>query len=363
MLPYFIANILSITFLYIGYHFKFNTKALKAILALSALPLILIAGFKHIKVGTDTASYVHFFNKIQSFNDVISVAEEQGEIGFWLLNYLGHFIADNHYIVFLLSAAIISGCYFYSIKAFNLKTLSLFTLLFIGPYYFQLNGTRQAIAIAIFSISVIFILRKQFLYYLLSILLGFLFHKSMILCLPLYFLFIGDIKPRKVAAIMLLFIILLVFFESFINIAADIDPRYSTYGNKQDQRGGLVVSSFNILLFFWFIICRNVNKQILATRTFDSLLILYLLGALISVLAMVLGVDPSGFLRMSIYFVQMSTFLLPMTILSFRDRNTRYIITFAAVILMTAYFYLTTSTFSNLTPYRFNADIEIFNES
>jgi hypothetical protein len=363
MTPYFIANILSLSFIYIGYRFKFNRIALISTFILSAIPLIVISSFKNIKIGTDTASYAYYFDKINSLEAAISIIDKQGEAGFWYLNYLGHFISHDYFIIFLFSSLIITTCYFYSLKYFNLKSLSFFTLLFIGPYYFQLNGTRQAIAIAIFSVSVIFIIKKQPIRYLLTIFVGFLFHKSIIICLPLYFIFKGEIKPRKIAVIIFLFLIVIIFFQSFINIASSIDNRYSSYGDQQDKHGGLVVSTFNIVLFCWFLLCRSVNIKTLGTRTFDILLSLYFLGTLVSLLSIILKIDTSGFLRMSIYFIQMNMFLLPMTIISFRDYNTRYIITFLAFVLMTFFFYLTTTTFSNLTPYRFNPIVEIHNES
>jgi hypothetical protein len=363
MLPYFVANLLSISVLYTGYRFQFNRVALTAVFILAALPLLFISAFKASAVGTDTVSYIYFFNKLSSFNEMLVFSEKQGEIGFWFLNYLGHSFTNNHFIIFLFSSLIVTTCYLYSIKTFNLKTLSLFTLLFIGPYYFQLNGTRQAIAIAIFSVSVIFIIKKQPLRYITSILIGFLFHKSIIICLPLYFVFKGEIRPRKIAIIIFSFLIVIIFFQSFINFASSVDDRYSSYGDQQDSHGGLIVSTFNISLFCWFFICRVVNIKVLGNRTFDILLSLYFLGTLVSLLSIILKIDPSGFLRMSVYFIQMNMFLLPMTILSFRDDSTRYIIIFLTVILMTFYFYLTTKTFSHLTPYRFNPIIEINNES
>jgi hypothetical protein len=362
VLPYFIVNALALSFVSIGYYFKFNRVAIASVFVLSAIPLIFLTSFKHIKIGTDTSTYVYFYNKIKTYEGMVSIIGEQGEAGFWLLNYLGHFITQDFFIIFLFSSLIITACYFYSLKYFNLKTLSLFTLLFIGPYYFQLNGNRQAIAIAIFSISVIFIIKKQPVKYIISIFVGFLFHKSIIICLPLYFIFKSDIRPKKIGFIIFVFLFVVVFFQSFINLASSIDNRYSSYGDKQDTHGGLVVSTFNILLFCWFLMCRIANRGILANRTFDILLALYLLGTLISLLSIVLKVDPSGFLRMSIYFIQMNMFLLPMTIYSFRDNNTRYIIIFCAVVLMTMYFYLTTTTFSNLTPYKFNPIVGL-NES
>ena len=363
MLPYFIANLLSISILYAGYKFQFNRVALSTVFILAALPLLIISGLKASSVGTDTGTYIYFFNKLNSFEEILIFSEKQGEIGFWFLNYLGHLFTQDYFIIFLLSALIITYCYLYSIKFFNLKALSLFTLLFIGPYYFQLNGTRQAIAIAIFSVSVIFIIKKQPLRYIASIFIGFMFHKSIIVCLPLYFIFKGEIKPRKIALIIFSFLIVIIFFQSFINLASSVDDRYSSYGDQQDSHGGLIVSTFNIVLLCWFLLCRVVNAKVLGTRTFDILLALYFLGSLVSLLSIILKIDPSGFLRMSVYFIQMNMFLLPMTILSFRDDSTRYIIIFLTVILMTFYFYLTTKTFSHLTPYKFNPIVEIHNES
>jgi len=363
VLPYFFAYMLALSFFYVGYHFKFDKKALNLTFFLSAIPLITITGFKHVRVGTDTLSYVRYYKDINTIDSLLHIINEKGEPAFWVLNYLGNQFSSNYFALFIISSIITTGCYFYSIKQFNLKTLSLATLLLIGPYLFQINGTRQAIAIAIFTVSVHFIVKKQPLKYVISIVIGCMFHKSIIICLPLYFIFKGEIKPKKIAIIIFCFLLFVVSFQTFISIASSIDSKYSTYGDQREESGGVVVSSFNILLFIWFFLCRRVNSETLATRSYDILLALYLLGTLISLLSIILKIDPSGFLRISIYFIQFNMFLLPMTIISFKDNNTRYIITLAAVVLMSLYFYMTTSTFSNLAPYRFNPIVEVNNES
>lgn len=359
MLPYLITILISTSIFFVGYRFKFNTGALVIANVCAAIPLIILTGFKFIKVGTDTGSYVFYFNKIHTFADALAISKTHGEFGFWFLNYLGRLMTDQYFIIFLLSTLIITPCYMYSLNKFNLKTLSFICLLFIGPYFFQLNGTRQAIAIAIFSISVLFIIEKKPIHFFASIIIGFMFHKSMVICLPLYFIFKDDIKPRKIALILFVFIILLVFFQKFVSIASSVDSRYATYGDKKDTYGGAVVSLVNIILLGWFVVCRFVNKKVLASRRFDVMLTLYLLGVMVSALSLILKIDPSGFLRMSIYFIQLNMFLIPMTVMSFKDMPTRYLILSAAVVFMFLYFYLTTSTFSNLMPYRFYGHAEI----
>ena len=353
MFPYLVAIILSVSVYFVSYRFNFGLVALRVTHFIGALPLILITGYKYIKVGTDTGSYVFYFNKVHTFSDVVDLSSSHGEFGYWFLTYIGRLITDSYFIIFLLCTLIITPCYLYSLQRFNLRTLSFVCLLLIGPYFFQLNGMRQAIAIAIFSISVLFIIEKKPVHYLISIFIGFMFHKSMIICLPLYFLFKDEIKPRKVGLIIFVFIALILSFEKFISIAASVDERYSSYGDKKDTVGGAVVISVNIILFGWFVLCRFWHKSMLATRPFDVLLTLYLLGVMVSLLSMILQIDPSGFLRISIYFIQLNMFLIPMSIYSFRDSGTQYFVMLGAIAVMFMYFYLTTSAFSNLVPYRF----------
>ena len=354
MLPYFLANFCALGILSMGLSIKLNKFATFTLYLLAAIPLIIIVTFKAVSVGTDTVSYVFFFKQLASFENFIAFSLKQGEFGFWYLNYLGHKLTNNHYIIFLFSATIITACYFFSINSLNLKLLSVITLLFIGPYYFQMNGTRQAIAIAIFAVSIVFILKKKPFFYFISILIGLLFHKSIILLLPIYYLLSNKIKTWKVIFMLFIFLIVLVFFQSFISIASDIDPRYSSYGNSQETKGGLVVSSFNIFLFIWFLFCRKINKKFLPLEKFDCLLTLYFLGTLISIVSVILNIDPSGFLRLSVYFIQTNIFLVPMTILSFKENSTRYVIYLLVLLFMILYFALTLSKFSHLTPYKFN---------
>ena len=100
MLPYFIVNALALSFVSIGYYFKFNRVAIASVFVLSAIPLIFLTSFKHIKIGTDTSTYVYFYNKIKTYEGMVSIIGEQGEAGFWFLNYLGHFITQDFFIIF-----------------------------------------------------------------------------------------------------------------------------------------------------------------------------------------------------------------------------------------------------------------------
>jgi len=354
MLTYLVAIFVATLFVFVSEQFNFNRYAKTVTYWLAFIPLIIITAFKYRKVGTDTGTYIFYFEKLTTFESVIDMHTLHGEGAFWFLNFLGHTFTDNYFIIFLFSSLIVSTCYLIVVKHFKLGTLSFLTLLLIGPYFFQLNGNRQAITIALFAVAVIFILEKKPWHYLLVIFVGFFFHKSMIICLPIYYIFRNEIKPGKLVFIIVSFLVLLVFFDSFVNAASGVDSRYSTYAERQNNYGGAIVSLFNLALFGWFLLVRHANPKALPLRTFDTMLAIYFLGILICLLSLILKINPSGFLRMSIYFIQMNMFLLPMTIYSFRIISTRTILIISMVPLMLLYFYMTTSAFSNLVPYRFN---------
>ena len=90
---------------------------------------------------------------------------------------------------------------------------------------------------------------------------------------------------------------------------------------------------------------------------YGRLLNIYLIG-LVPALASVIGsVNPSGVLRLSIYFSHTSILLWPMVFMSFRRLENRVIVTGSFFIIAVVYFILTTSTFSSLTPYQLNSEI------
>lgn len=328
-------------------------------LSLSALFLILLSGLRSYHVGTDSGTYAIKFQLFTEFNTVIDKWNNGSEAGFAFLNYLAHFFSNNYISIYILNAFIVTYCYFYGIlKLSTYPALSIITLILIGPFLFHLNGARQGIALSIFFISFIFLRDKNFIKYFISILVGALFHKTILLTIPLYFLFTRKLTFKKYLIVVLCFVFLLVIFDDLISIATEIDDRYKTYGEEIDSAGGIVSSLFNFLLFCWFVICKKLNK--IENKIYDLSLAIFFIGVLISLISFIMKLNPSGILRMSLYFTQFSALLIPVSIFCFKSKVIKVSFMLLFTVLMSLHFYLTTTTFSDLIPYRFNPIVTIF---
>ena len=142
----------------------------------------------------------------------------------------------------------------------------LFLALFLE---FSLNVVRQAVAIFIVFYAYKYICDKKLFKYILFIIIASLFHRSAILCLPLYF--IGKFENiLNVKIQLLIFIVLLLFgghlyalflsfFSSFAEILQYADQFESMQENKlQIQAGSGLGVIFNCFRYFILIIYSKV---------------------------------------------------------------------------------------------------------
>lgn len=318
------------------------------------MPLIvlsLFAGVRSSQVGTDSGAYTRRF---RSGLNIDYFQPEKGiEIGYEAYEYLILKFTHNYFWLFFLSSLIIIYCYLIIIKKYSINyRLSIFLFITLGIYTFFFNGLRQGLAMAIFSLSLPFLLEKRFLYYLIICLIASLFHNTALIMIPFYFLVNLRIKPLyKIVATFLGSLISSKFLVSYI---ASTNERYEGYSKVSENSGGFLTLGFYtlILLFIGYIIYyfKINDKNTLKMYNF------YSLGVVFIIPIALLGTNPSGPQRLLTYFSWLLVLLLP-TI----DKviNKKYF-NIALVIFFMSYFILTTSKFSNLTPYIINPIFEIF---
>jgi hypothetical protein len=353
MIPYYITFFLSL----IAFHLS-NKGKNTYLLLISLVVLVVLSAFRDMSVGTDTVNYALFFEQILTFDDVLNRTKFQGEFGFWTLNFFARSMFDNYFMILLFNALIVYGLYFKGIlKTDKHLTFIFFCFLFLGPNLFHFNGARQGIAIAFFFIAFWSALEKKVFYFLLWILLGFMMHKSIILCLPLYFFINTQFNGKKVALLTFGFAFIMYTFADLITLASEIDSRYESYGEEQTDYGGFFTSLFNLLLLLFFFMSKYLNK--IRYRVYDAALSLFYIGVLIGVLSVILKVNPSGFLRLSVYFTQFAIILVPYSIMSFSKYEFKVMAFIFFVGLITMKFHFSTQAFSHLAPYTFNPLITI----
>lgn len=317
------------------------------------VPLIvlsLFSGIRSFRVGTDSESYTRDFRiSLDIYNFQYN---EFIEIGYQVLKYLLLVLTHNYFWLFWLSGLIVVYCYLKIIKRYSVNYwFSVFLFITLGVYTFFFNGLRQGLAMAIFALALPYLLEKRLIPYLIICFLASLFHNTALFMIPFYFVVNLRIKP--IYKIIVTFIGSLFVSSFLIQYLAESNDRYEGYAEAGQEGGGyLTLGFYVILLILIYYVIRIYNIK---DKQFMQLFSFYAVGVVFLIPVAMLGANPSGPQRLLTYFTWTLALMLPVV---FKRINNAYV-TSMAVTIFTIYFILTTSKFSNLTPYIINPIFEI----
>lgn len=192
-----------------------------------------------LNVGNDYAKYVEFMHLVNCDSYVPT------EIGFNLLVKLIYGLSgfENYLLVFAIYA-------FATVLLFLLAMyeqsddfpLTFFLFMMLGYYFQTFSTVRYYLALAAALYSMKFVLRGQWGRFIVLILLGSAFHKSLLVVIPLYFLASRAWKKWQLA-IAALFCTTFLFFQDFYLKVVIL--LYPTYEDTEYLEGG--TSYINIL--------------------------------------------------------------------------------------------------------------------
>ena len=193
MVVYITATAMSILFAYISSNIK-KSRRLKDsakiitfnfFAILSALPLMFVMAFRH-NVGTDFLSYARTFR----YGSTVV------EAGYSFINNTLRQFTDDYHSIFIVSAIIICGCYFYAIYKESINpAYSVLLFVLCKDYFIAMNVMRQYISTAIVILAIPFIKKKEWIKAAIIFFMAFLFHHSVIIFLPMFVLYFINIKP------------------------------------------------------------------------------------------------------------------------------------------------------------------------
>lgn len=318
------------------------------------MPLIalsLFAGLRSYLVGTDSGTYTRNF---RSNLNVYNFEFEKGvETGYQILEYILLRINADYFWLFFITSISIVCAYLSIIRKYSVNySFSVFLFITLGIYTFFFNGLRQGIAMAIFSLATPYLLEKKFFPYLAICVFASLFHITALFMIPFYFLV--NLKVKPLYKIISTFLGSLFISSFLINYLATTNERYEQYTEASEQAGGLLTLGFyNILLLFIYLIIRLYK---ITDEYTIKLFTFYAVGVVFIIPIAMLGAMASGPQRLITYFTWTLVLILPVV---FKKINNVYV-TSLAVLLFSIYFFLTTTRFSNLTPYIINPVFEIF---
>ena len=278
-LPYHIIFIIiSILAIFENKNFNFYLKY-KSFFKLFGLSIILFfMGLKY-HVGGDWGSYLNYFNDVSSGN--IQIRNFSNDIGWYALNY----ITIKLNLPFATLNTVAAIIFLIGIHS-NAKLYANYWLfyLILTPYFIFIVGmgyTRQSISIGLLLISISYLLKesniKTFLIFLILILIGSLFHKSILLftVLPLLIMKINIFKLCILILTLYLFFLLTFFLlldgNIFRRILYFFESSYSSFGAY------LRTLILSILAFFNLLVVNKFEQNSLKLRFNKNFSILLLI--------------------------------------------------------------------------------------
>ena len=247
-----------------GMHSK-RVKNISIILFFSFL--ILLIGFRSIKVGNDTDEYLYYYNRIGSvdFTRIFSVSSTQTtsmEHGFVLLVWLFNLI-NAPFNIFLLFCATVSlvplMILFYRESKYPILSISLFVG--VSPFTMFFSGVRQSMAMGIGVICFILAKNRRLFLFLMLIFLAYFIHQSSVVLLLLYPL--AKLKIKKEHLLFIVFLgLLVIFFGSYIlKIGYSFLGHYGHYEIASTGAYRMIVLLFIFIAICFFIPSNNTNNS------------------------------------------------------------------------------------------------------
>jgi hypothetical protein len=178
---------------------RFNFRYLAFLVLIS-----FVIGFR-FEVGTDWLGYKMDYESFHLHSQT-SFSDQYYEFGFYIISkFIASFGLGSEWMFLTMGCMswllIIKG-----IPSYLLPLVVFF--LFADEYFFwSMNGVRQFAAIGFWILSLSYLVERKLIYFVAFILLGSLFHKSILLILPIYFIPFQRLYNLRV--------ILVIFFISF----------------------------------------------------------------------------------------------------------------------------------------------------
>ena len=275
-------------------------------LSLAVIFLGLVTGLRNFNVGTDlNYTYVPGFYKILNGS-----VNEYSERGFVLFIQMLQVFSNNARILVLSTSLIFSFCLCNIAvkKSANLYVCLLTTLL--STFYFtSLNNVRQSIAIIILIQGFNYIVDKKPIKYLICVVLAFIFHKSALIMIPIYFIINSKFINKHYLKLIILSIILLpIISKLFIYLIGF--TKYAYYFNSEFNNGESnllnIVINFLWLIISFFLLYNEKNRN----KESYALLVIQTFAFLFSYLSLFMKVSELTS-RIANYFIFHQILLIP----------------------------------------------------
>lgn len=176
-----------------------------------------------IDVGNDYGNYVLTFHEIFVGGYVVT------EPGFnWLVRLIYTLCGDENYlVVFALFAAVTAFLFLKAMADQSVDfTMSFVLFMLFGLYFRTFNTVRYYFVLAVTLYSIRYVLKREFVKFIILIILAALFHKSVLVVIPLYLIALLPWKKWMVVLGGAAALSLPLFQEFWIQVLLKLYPSY-----------------------------------------------------------------------------------------------------------------------------------------
>jgi hypothetical protein len=312
--------------------------------------LLFFSGFRW-DVGIDWMAYVN------SIQDEILI--EYFEVGNLLIKNLlyDYGCVDSRYWLWVM-AFLTLFFFFYSMKLYSIKPVySAILFICLGPYWDSLNGVRQFLSIALFAYSWQFLINRQLVRYIVTILVASCFHYSVLAMLPVYFLARIKFNKNLLIALFILTIPLSFILPSVLSQVALLFSRYEAYEtSKFLQSNPNILSNLRCVFpAILFVICMMLYDNLKSKN------IVFLNLSIISIFLTMLFPNTQLMIRIGLYFQVAFIFLIPL-ISQCLSRNNALVFDIFVILYGSVFIFITqlSRPVSNIIPFELKFDLFSF---
>lgn len=323
----------------------FSLQAKKVIISFFCLCFILLGGLKW-NTGTDWNSYYYGFLDATTYDRAVN-SINSFEWGYAVLNFLINDLTKS-FTVFLLMFTFLTV--FFKYKILVNKDFIQYGLFGLFCYYCYSIGDivawRQAFAISICLFSVLFIIKRQLIPFLLCVVVAILFHRSAIIFLILYYIYSINLTKKYMLVIFLSSMFLGIALFNFKSLGVNIPflsslEIFSAYQDKLDAYNeigqvsyGQVDSNLSNILGYLRKAIFVIPMIFLVKK--ENVVIYKLMNFSIfgSAIYFILGAIATDFKRFGGYFDVFDIILIPAILYGISNTKIRYIMIFVYTLFM-----------------------------
>jgi hypothetical protein len=268
MLIYFLIVTFPILFIIYNKKKKFN----KYLFIINYIFITFFIGLR--KVGSDYTIYEMYYKKIE--NSEKFIFNGSSDIAFDFLLYSFSKLNVPFEIIIFISSAFFLFCIFKLCSLFKNPWVPFFISLPILIMIFGMSAIRQSIALGFLILGILSILNKNKTNFCINIFIGTLFHKSLIIFSPLFFILY---KPNIRNILIITFLILAFFIFNFLEFKRLFFNYFLNDGLNLYSKGFYVRAVphiFSLLIFYFLIFkkLKNETKYLLTCFSFYTFLFL-----------------------------------------------------------------------------------------